>query len=1063
MSTPTVSMLDRESAFRDHRAMRVPNVCSISPACPFLRTFVRALAAGEVIPGLSDRSGDPLWIADARIYVPTQRSARALHAVFGEEARGASVVLPRILPLGALDATEPELLFAEPEPDGGGQPLPPAASTIWRRLQLATLIKGWSDAVGGALRTVDSSGHLVVDESEAFRVATSTADAFALAGDLARLIDELRIEGVEWRALDGLRMASFDDYWRITTTFLSIAVTQWPRVLAAHGLVDRSERQIALIDAQAGLMADAGERAPVLAIGSTGSNRATARLLGAIARAPMGAVVLPGLDDALDEQAWTMLRGQQGTGEEPSFGHPQATLARLLNTMGIERAAVRRLGVPAPAMLQRDRFVAEALRPADTTDHWRDWRKGSGRDALEAALAGVAFAEASDEREEALCLAIAMREALETPGRTAALVTPDRELARRVRGELLRWNVEVTDTGGEPFANRPLGVLARLVAAASTSLSNGAAARDLGALLAHPLATFGRDRGIVERLAATLAVGVLRAVPVDGRGSDAIFAAARDAAADRHAHPAQKAIDAADWGALEALWEDLHAALAPLASLSGTHPLGRWVVAHRDAIAAVAAATAMAPDEADALDSLFDELASDAGEGLRLDSWGYGILFGRVAGEAALRNTDHPHPRLQIYGLIEARLMTADLMMLGGLDETIWPPQAQSDPFLNRPMRADLGLAPPERRIGQTAHDFVQALGNRDVLLSRARKRGGAPCVPSRLLLRLAALGDKEWAACRSRGDRLLGLARVIDGSPTTAVPAPRPKPTPPLALRPTRLSVTQVETLRRDPYAIFAAQILDLAPLPRIGVGIEASEFGSLMHDALREFTVGDAASGSAAARQDSLDTIVRRIFAATLADPVFRALRWPALEKTMRLFLAFDAGQRATARDIAVERDGRISMLLADGTPFLLHARADRIDRHADGSATLVDYKTGQPPGLKEVKVGFAPQLTLEAAMLRRGGFGPPHEGGIAATYVKLGGKNGGFTRTLGFEGETLMDVAETHFAGLERLLSSFRLPATGYPSRPFPKYAKRVSDFDHLARVREWSLAGGEEEGA
>ena len=680
---------------------------------------------------------------------------------------------------------------------------------------------------------------------------------------------------------------------------------------------------------------------------------------------------------------------------------------------------------------------------------------------LARALAGVTLIEAADEREEALCLAIAMREILQTPGRTGILVTPDRELARRVRGELLRWSVEVSDSGGEPLARRPLGVLASLAAAAASRM----AARDLGALLAHPLAAFGRPRDAVARLAALLEVGVLRCVPlVDDAAT--LFAAARAAARDRHAHPAQGEISDEDWAAMAALWDDVAAALAPLRRFEGTErDLHQWAEAHADAVARVADASDAyaAVDEADALDTLLAELAARGDASLRLRAADYGALFGRLAGEVYLRNTERPHPNLHIYGLLEARLMDADVVLLGGLDETIWPPQAKSDPFLNRPMRHDLGLSPPERRIGQAAHDFSQAMGHGTVVLSRARKRGGSPCVASRFLLRLEALAGKTWDGCRDRGRRLRDLARLLDDPGKAPVAIKRPRPRPPVHLRPRRLSVTQVETLRRDPYAIYAATILKLAPLPQVGEDIDAGTFGSLVHDVLHLFTNHDDAGGDARTRAATLHALMREAFAVPLADPLFAAFRWPAIAKTMVAFLRFDAGQRISAREIVVETNGKLVVTLADGSPFTLSARADRIDFHHDGTATLIDYKTGQPPGTREVQVGFAPQLTLEAAILRDGGFGAPHAGPLAATYLKLGGKDGGFTRALAFDDEAFADVVDRHFAGLQRLLSAFREETTGYPSRPFPKFAKRYGDFDHLARVQEWSLSAAGEAGS
>ncbi len=1030
--------------------MRAPNVLTISPALPFLDTFVAGLLNGEVVAGA--QAG--LDLADATIYVPTQRAAQALGETFLAHAGGPSAILPRILPLGALEATEAPLIFAEPDPALSGLPLPPAASQIWRRLQLAALILGWARSIEGALRRVDASGASIVDPGESFRVATSTVDAFALAGDLAGLIDEMRIEGVPWHELDALRMAGFDDYWRITTTFLSIAFDVWPRVLAEKGLVDPAARQIALVEAQVRALAEGQQTGPVIAIGSTGTNRATARLLAAIARAPRGAVVLPGLDRDFDAVSWDLISGRVQPGQEPSFGHPQAAMARLLPILQVERADVRPIGAPTEQRALKARIVAEALRPADTTDLWRHFRRAHPQKQVAAALAEVSLVEAADEREEALCLAVAMRETLETPGRTAALVTPDRELARRVRGELLRWNIEVEDTGGEPLATRPLGILARLVSTAAASKLD---ARDIGALVAHPLATLGRPRADVARLAAYLEIGVLRAVSVRGKTSTRLFAEARALASDIHAHPAQKALTDADWAAMEALWIEIAAALAPLVVLEGAHELATRVLAHRRVLGAIAEDGA--EDEINALDALFDELAADEGS-LRFTAEDYDVFLGRLTHEIVLHNTDRPHPRLQILGLLEARLLRADVMMLGGLDETTWPPQARTDPFLNRPMRQDLGLSPPERRIGQTAHDFEQAMGNDTIILTRALKRGGSPCVASRFLLRLEALGGKAWDNCRQRGRKTLELARLLDRTPKAPVPIKRPRPTPPVALRPQGLSVTQIETLRRDPYSVYAARILDLAPLPRLGDELDPSEFGSLMHDALHRFVASVAASAIPRARRDALTAILREAFGAALADPTFEAFRWPLVRKVIEVFLTFDTKQRETARDIVTETNGKLVLTLADLSHFTLRARADRIDFHWDGSATIIDYKTGQPPGNREVEVGFAPQLTLEAAILNGGGFGVAHRSEVKAFYLKLGGKDGGAPREVKFERETFADVVARHLEGLHKLLSSFRTVETGYPSRPFPKYATDYGDYDHLARVREWALTGDDE---
>ncbi|MGH6858419.1 MAG: double-strand break repair protein AddB, partial [Methylocella sp.] len=951
--------------------------------------------------------------------------------------------------------------------------LPEAMGEIARRMQLSELILIWARALSHAIVSVDAQGKYEFDSRESFLVAATAADAWHLSGELANLIDELIIEDVAWKRLDPrvLRiLPEFDSYWRITLDFLNIAIEQWPTILAELGLADKARRQVALIEAQSRRLQDGTLSGPVIAIGSTGTNRATARLLAAIARAPKGAVVLPGLDLDLDDRAWAMVAGDPRQNIEASFTHPQAALARLLGLLEVKREAVVSLGAVVSNLAMRGKFVSEALRPAESTSDWIAYRGSVDAALLDAALNGVSLIEAADEREEALALAIAMRHVLETPCETAALVTPDRNLARRVRAELLRWGVDAEDSAGEPLSTSPIGALARLAIACAASKM---AAGDLAALLPHPLLRLGLSREEVARRAALLEIGLLRSASaalclaerIAGEPS-ALIAAAREEANSPFAHPAKKRISAEEWASLEDLLVRLGANFAPLLNLRGKLTLDRWVAAHRDTLDAITSGEDDSAEDEDreALDALFDELNQNASDSMVFDAESYGLFFAAVAREIILRDDKLAHPRLQILGLLEARLIGADVMLLSGLDETVWPPQARTDAFLNRPMRAALGLTPPERKLGQTAHDFAQAMGKGKVILSRARKRDGAPVVASRFLQRMAALGGKAWEACRERGDFYLGLAKKIDHSDPVAPPRERPLPRPPVALRPTRLSVTQIETLRRDPYAIYAEKILRLKELDPVGGALGAGEFGSAIHVALERFVSSHPVGPLPPDTREKLHALFREVLAVQLQDADFAALRWPRLERAIDFYLDFEARRRDKIKAIKTEAEGKLDIVLADGSSFVLTARADRIELKSDGTVTLVDYKTGTPPGMNEILVGFAPQLTLEAAMAARGAFnlGWNFES-VEALYLKLGGTSGGEERPVEF-GKTkanFMDVAEAHYRGLVDLLNQFRDPATAYPPRPFPKFAKRTNAYDHLARVQEWSR-GGEDEG-
>jgi len=1045
-------------------------IFTIPPGAPFLKTFAVALLEGRVVEGFSRDLG-PLEMAEATIYVPTRRAAKALADEFSRALGRSATLLPRILPLGALEETETSLLFEEGEflDEAGGGQLPLAMGEIARRMQLSELILKWARALRHAVVSIGAGGKVEVDAGEAFLVATSAADAWHLSGELAGLIDELIIEDVPWAKLDPLVLPEFDPYWRITLDFLDIAIAQWPKILESHGLVDKASRQMALVEAQSRRLRDGRENKPVVAIGSTGTNRATARLLAAIARAPMGAVVLPGLDQGLDARAFALIAGDATANIDASFTHPQAALCRLLKVLQVERDEVVCLGEVGPSLAARGRFLSQALRPADATDAWIVYRAGVDVGERAAALDGVSVIEAADEREEALGLAIAMREALETPGATAALATPDRELARRVRAELLRWEIEVDDSGGEPLSAAPYGVLARLVIACAASRMT---AQSLAALLVHPHLRLGFSGGEIARLAPLFEIGVLRSSRAAGglderilRSPADMIATAREEAKERYAHPAKQRISASEWASLEDLSSRLGAQFRPLLDLRGEQGLAAWIAAHRAVLESIAGGEESPAwsEDREALETLFDELTASAAASMVFDAGSYEHFFAAVAREVVLRGPKRAHPRLKIFGLLEARLMEADVMLLGGLDETVWPPQARIDAFLNRPMRAALGLTPPERKLGQTAHDFAQAMGHRKVILSRAAKRGGAPTVASRFLQRMAALGDSAWEDCVARGKIYVDLARAIDRPLEAAPQIKRPMPAPPIELRPQSLSVTRIETLRRDPYAIYAEMILKLAELAPLGGAPGAAEVGSAVHAALERFVAVYPSGALPPEARDKLCALLREGLEGNLDDPDFKAFQWPRFEKTIDFYLGFEARRRVGLKEIKTEIDGKLVMPLDDGSFFTLKARADRIEIRADGGVALVDYKTGTPPGKNEILVGFAPQLTLEAAMAKEGAFGLGAKiVSIEGLYLKLGGVEGGKEFPLDFKDKaSLVSVAADHFAGLVDLLNQFRDPATPYPPRPFPKFYARFNAYDHLARVKEWSL-GAEAEG-
>ncbi len=1027
---------------------RPARVFSIEPGAPFLATFAQSLLDGDIIPSFGCGC-EPFELARAKIYVPTRRAARALAGEIAARTDGRSTLLPAILPLGALDAQEAEFGFAAaPLDDPLAEETPRAAEDIERRMILCELALAWARQLKQAIVTIDADGG-VHHAPESLLVAATPADAWRLAGDMTALIDEMIVENVGWRGLDELGAGEFDDYWRITLRFLDIAISAWPAIQKARGFVDAARRRQIMIERA--INSIARENAPVMAIGSTGSHKATADLLAAIARAPKGAVVLPGLDQRLDPASFALI----GATGEACATHPQALLARLIKHIGVEREDVRPLGATHAPLRARATFVSEAFRPAETTQLWRSWRERQSAEALHQSLAGVALIEAEEEREEALALAIVLREALETPGRTAALITPDRALAERVRLELGRWGVVIDDSGGAPLAASRAGALARL---ALLALSGDNV--DCAALLAHPDVARGLGdarQNIVE----LLEIGVLRSgLFAADRTLAGRIEQARSGAADKRAHPAQKALAPDDWAAIARAARTLDEAFAPLRRL-GSAGLGAWIDAHMQALSALAGRDtgAFPGDDGEELALLFAQLRACANETMTFDAASYRDFFDVLVAEHVVRGQTQAHPRLKILGLLEARLMSADLVALAGLDENVWPPQAQNDCFLNRPMRVALGLSSPERRLGQTAHDFTQSLGAARVVLSRAKKRGGSPTVASRFLLRMAALAGKDvWRHVGARGDRWLELAREID-RPERETPIKRPRPIPALSLRPDKLSVTRIEMLRRDPYAVYAEYILKLAVLPPLDAPLGLREIGVGLHAALDEFARSCPTGPLPADARARIVALARQKLTAFADDPTFQAFRWPRLLRGIDDYLDFETRRRPFIKRLILETRGRLPIPLADGSIFHLTAQADRIELLDDGTAVLVDYKTGAPPTNAQVRAGFSPQLTLEATMAERGAFADvPATPVRTAFYLGLGGGSDGGERELAWKDESFESVVARHFADLKDLLDQFRDPTSFYPPRPFPQFAAKYNDYDHLARTREWSATGG-----
>ena len=996
---------------------RKPRIFTIPAGLP----FVDVLAAGI----FEHVDGDPAALVRVTVLVPTRRARRSLAEAFLRQGDGRAMMLPRTVALGDLD--EDEILFAGGfEANGGPEDalgVEPALSGLKRQLLLTRLV-----IAGPGGHSPDQAAHLGLE--------------------LARLVDQVHTERLTFDGLQGLVPDAFAEHWRQTLEFLHVLTEQWPTVLAAEGALDAAERRNRLFDAQTRAWTKNPPADPVIAAGSTGSIPATADLLAVIAGLPQGAVVLPGLDLEVAPEAWAALEAPH-----PQYGHPQFGMAQLLTRLGVERGDVKPWDAPgapsgpsAPA-----RLINAALTPAGF-----DAPSLKAKD-IKAAVAGITRIDSPGPREEAAVIALVMRRALEDKEKTAALVTPDRGLARRVAAELARWGIEVDDSAGLPLAQTPPGAFLRLTARMA---ADGLAPVALLAALKHPLAAGRMKAGAFRDRVRTLEVELLRGPrPAPG------FKGLRLALKTKKKLPKKTQTD------LKALLDSLEAVIAPLAGLMAGKP-----VPFPDLLRAhvTMAEDLAAGDQTQGSERLWAGDAGEAAAGFVNDLLNAGDVLDSVTGAdypalletlmagISVRPRYGRHPRLHIWGLLEARMQQADVMILGGLNDATWPPEAKPSPWMSRPMLKDFGLLAPERRSGQTAHDFAQAFAVPRVVLTRATRVDGTPQVASPWLLRLDNLLERLGVKTGLKkeppfaaAEPWLAWAEALD-RPAESRQITEPKPTPPVKNRPRKLSVTRIETWVRDPYAIYAREILRLRPLDPLDAEPGPMERGIIVHEALDRFQKAHPGDLPDDAERRLLE-IGRGVFDENLAHPGVEAFWWPRFERLAAWYVNYGRRRRqAGFSTLATEVLGRLTIKGAAG-PFQLTARADRIDFRTDIGLAIIDYKTGAAPSKRQVESGFSPQLPLEAAIAAQGGFDGVDTGPVAQlVYLELpGGREPGSENILDLD---VTEAADGAVAGLTKWVREFDDPKTPYLSSPRVMFLEHYGDYDHLARVKEWR-GGGE----
>lgn len=999
-----------------------PQIYNIPAGQPFARTIIRAL--------LDDYTGAPDALSAALVLLPTRRACRGFQEIFLQETGGRPLLLPKIQPIGDIDEQDLSLSLAGTEALDEILALPPAISPLRRRILLAKTIHAMGDFTSG------------------FDQALSLADA------LAAFLDQIIIEQCDFSALATIVPEEFAGHWQITLDFLGILGAAWPAILAEEGVIDGADRRNRLMHILAHHWQTTRPQTRIIAAGSTGSMPATAELLRVIAHLPHGCVILPGLDQTMDSQSWSAIT--------PS--HPQYGLKQLLGHIGAKKDQVqiwRKIADTENNATARIQLASEMMRPSETAREWtRLYSATASKNNLHNALQGLSLIETANQREEAAMIALSFRQILETGHATATLITPDRKLARRVSGFCKRWGIEVDDSAGQSLRAAPLGTYLLLLCEAAIA---GARPAALLALLKHKLSAAGLEKNAYYRHLYALERHLLRGLKPQA-GWEGLRARFESLTADPDHRPAppphilefvkgletilQPFFDLMHGGKTVKFITFLRAHLQVAEALASTH-------------ITTGAARLWQGEAGEAATLFLSELAQQADSFDDLDGAAYLRIINQLLGDVPVRPKYGTHPRLSILGQLEARLIDADFLILGGLNEGSWPPDPGHDPWMSRPMRARFGLPDQERAVGLAAHDFVQGFCNRRVLLTRAKTVDGAATVPARWLQRLDTVLQSAGLRTSALHDHALRhwYAALDDHGQTT--PTERPKPCPPAARRPQRLSVTRIETLMKDPYAIYASHILGLRALEPVEKPLEAKEKGNLVHDVMERFIRHYPDTIPPDAR-DILRGFAQDHIAGLHEDESTWSFWWPRFQRLADWFLTQEAQWRKEhrARPLALEAKGVHTLQTANGASLTLSGIADRIDLLADGRCAIIDYKTSSAFSAAKMASGDTPQLTLEGIMLEAGAFADSNvaagkTAGVLAYWSLTGGSQAGKVTALPSSRQSdLPEILERTQAGLERLIDTFADPATPYICLPRTQAAPRFNDYAHLERISEWA---------
>lgn len=965
--------------------------------------------ADALAQGLIDRFGkNTFGLARGLIVLPNNRAKRAVQDAFVRLSEN-GLLLPQMAVIGDLELDESIGVAL----DRGELALdiPPAVNPFDRLLMLAQLIE---------------------EEASARKQPMLAAEALRMAREFARTIDQLTIEELGLRDLVELDVEpDLASHWQESLTFFRSIAEQWQLKLHEMNMIDEADRRNALFNHIAQSWKDNPPEHFVVAAGVTTSAPAVANLLRTIAFLPAGMVVMPDIDMIMPDEEWNLLGPfkldpETGKTKRAQETHPQYHMKLLINRMSIARAEIARWPRTGEsgALARRSRALSNAFTVPKLTARWQELESN------ERSLAGVETVEAQNSAEEAQVVALLVREALEDPGKRVAIITPDRTLARRVSAHLKRWDIDANDTAGEPLSKTPEGILFLNLL---STISEGFAPAEFLALLKHPLVRAGEGRIAWLDQVRKMDLLLRGPRPAPGlAGIDALFEI-EDKRTER------LRTELFPW------WEETRGLFEEAAAiLNGRATWATTLTTIRQLSETLTNGEIWAGSAGRELADLLTELETRPDLGpktIKLEELeGYFDVF---LTSMSVRPPYGGHPRVALYGLLEARLQQADLVICAGLNEGTWPQAISPDPWLAPMVRKSLGLPAQERQIGLSAHDLVGAMGARNVVLTRAKRDGLSPALASRFLLRFRAMcGDnlKEHPVAEI-------WSRLLD-RPAYHGPTGQPATLPSAAQRDVKLSVTDVDRLIADPFAFYAYRILGLRSLDLIDAEPSAAWRGTVIHDILDKWARDDDYQPAALKARAEVFLNDRS------SHPLMRTLWTPRLIEGLLWVAETVAENRKSGREPLIsEQRGS-----AEIAGVKLSGIADRIDRMPDGGLAIVDYKTGGPPSNRAVNEGFNLQLGLLGAIAESGKFGELSGQAKAFEYWSLAKKYDQFgyvasptnTRSKDrIEADAMVDHAVAHFNDAVDKYINGNEPMI---AKLFPEYAP-YADYDQLMRLEEW----------